>query len=93
MKQLVTKYRIQLVIGILTLPVLIYFPPFIAQLAILSYLAYLGFSTLFLLILRKYKLSRSIYVSHMLAFLLGYFLLFYIYAGFVISPPGLPMFL
>ncbi len=104
MVALIRKYKIQIAAALLT-AVIIYVFPIIkgggspsdvssfrsafGQLALISYVLYLGSSFIFLKLVRRFQLHRfSVYLAHAVAFAIGYYLLVAAYLS--IAAGGIP---
>jgi hypothetical protein len=93
MKWILERYKIQILVGIFTCVILFYFPVFLSQFAIISYILYLGlFALLSRFLLAKKTSSTYTYASHLITFLIAYSIFGFMYYGFT-HMSGFPMFL
>ena len=81
------KYLIQILIGVLNIPLVIFAPEeFIQEALVISYIIYLCLVAWFLYLVRKHKKTgQYIYLAHFAALLTGYSFFAFIYFGILLS--------
>jgi hypothetical protein len=84
MKSLISIYFIQIIVALFTAGLLVYFPFFVGQFALISFVAYLSLSSLLNWIFKKRGIP-NIYTFgiHLLSFLFAYSFFAYLVYGIV----------
>jgi len=77
------KFQIEVVVALVTVGLLFYYPFDVGQFALISYVAYIFLSVLFRWIAGKLTTSNShAYVAHLFAFLIAYSFFVYVIYSF-----------
>jgi uncharacterized membrane-anchored protein YitT (DUF2179 family) len=83
MLSIINKYRIQLIIALVTICLAFLFPAFERQFLLISFVGYIILSACFSLVVSRFKFSNTyIYISHLIAFLIAYSFFIYVLYSF-----------